>query len=63
MPDILIHLRAQAKLAKKQGHAETALFLTEAADELEQARFLLKLAELRLGDRNAPRETMVNGHD
>lgn len=49
-PDILIRLRAQAKLAKQQGLRETADFLSEAADELEQARFLLRLAEIKLKD-------------
>ncbi len=49
--DILIRVRAQAKLAKEQGLATTAAFLTEAADELEQARFLLRLSERRERDR------------
>jgi len=54
--DILVRVRAQAKLAKKQGLAETAAFLTEVADELEQARFLLRLAAIRM-----ERPAMVNG--
>ena len=61
--DILIRVRAQAKLAKTQGLSKTAAFLTEAADELEQARFLLRLAEAKLKEApDVSRETQVNGH-
>lgn len=61
MPDILARLRAQAKMAKEQGLTGTHDFLSEAADELEQARFLLRLAEAKL-KRPPKAPANINGH-
>ena len=46
--DILVRLRQQAAVCKAQGFPQTHDFLSEAADELEQARFLLHRAEKRM---------------